>query len=237
MLRRAIPALVVLALLAGLFLTSTATAEDDARKLLGRWLFANQQLGVEYVFGADGRFHRHVVTTEEEAEADGDYKLKGGKLVIDADDEAATTLNCKFNDDGTLELTDDDGNGLRFSRAPHGPLLKPDAPKKTAEPDPDIDDLLEEPQPAATPQPQPEPAAPAETVDDLLDDAADAEPLITPAQLKKLSILLRKQGFDSQEGRHGFVAAAINRDIGSAKELTKDEASKVIDILEDSGGE
>ena len=113
----------------------------------------------------------------------------------------------------------------------------PDAPKKPAEPDPDMDDLLDEPQPAATPQPEPEPTAPAETVDDLLDDAADAEELITPAQLKKLSILLRKQGFDSQEARHGFVAAAINREVGTAKELTKDEAGKVIDILEESGGE
>lgn len=107
----------------------------------------------------------------------------------------------------------------------------PDAPKKPAEPDPDMDDLLDEPQPAAPAAPGPE-QAPAETVDDLLDEPAEAEPLITPAQLKKLSILLRGAGFDSQEARHGFVAAAINRDIGSAKELTKDEASKVIDTLE-----
>lgn len=70
--------------------------------------------------------------------------------------------------------------------------------------------------------------------------AIDAEPegeivqLVTAAQLKKLSILLREQGFDTPESKHGFTSAAINREILTAKELTKDEASKVIDILENS---
>lgn len=58
--------------------------------------------------------------------------------------------------------------------------------------------------------------------------------LISSAQLKKLSILLREAGFDTQESRHGFVAAAINREVKSAKDLTKQEAHKVIDILESS---
>ncbi len=61
-----------------------------------------------------------------------------------------------------------------------------------------------------------------------------AEPveLITPPQLKKLSIQLREAGFDTRETAHAFVIAAIERQITSSKELTKDEASKVIDILE-----
>jgi hypothetical protein len=64
--------------------------------------------------------------------------------------------------------------------------------------------------------------------------AADEEPveLITPAQLKKLSIQLREAGFDTRETAHAFVIAAIEREITSSKELTKDEASKVIDLLE-----
>lgn len=113
----------------------------------------------------------------------------------------------------------------------------PDAPKKSAQPDPDLDDLLDEPEPT----PAPAPAEP--TVDDtdaLLDDAIEAETvevpepveLITAAQLKKLAILLRQGGFDTREASHAFVATAVNREIGSAKELTKDEASTVIDILE-----
>lgn len=55
---------------------------------------------------------------------------------------------------------------------------------------------------------------------------------ITPAQLKKLSILLREAGFDDRDSRHGFVTTAINRHIDSAKDLTKAEANHCIDTLE-----
>lgn len=88
--------------------------------------------------------------------------------------------------------------------------------------------LNEVPPPDTQPTPIPELAPEPEPVEEV-----EAQELITAAQLKKLSILLREGGFDTQESRHGFVAAAINRDIESAKELTKDEASKVIDILEE----
>jgi len=64
------------------------------------------------------------------------------------------------------------------------------------------------------------------------EDIVEEVQLVTAPQLKKLSILLREQGFDTPESKHGFTSAAINRKIGSAKELTKAEASKVIDILE-----
>jgi hypothetical protein len=63
------------------------------------------------------------------------------------------------------------------------------------------------------------------------EDIVEAVQLVTAPQLKKLSILLREQGFDTPESKHGFTSAAINREIASAKELTKDEASKVIEIL------
>lgn len=72
-----------------------------------------------------------------------------------------------------------------------------------------------------------EPAA--EDIHEVIVDAVD---LVTAPQLKKLSILLREAGFDTPESKHGFTSTAINREIASAKELTKDEASKVIDILE-----
>lgn len=65
-------------------------------------------------------------------------------------------------------------------------------------------------------------------------EAEQAEPveLITTAQLKKLAIMLREAGFDTRETAHGYVSTVIERAIGSSKELTKDEASKVIDSLE-----
>jgi len=118
----------------------------------------------------------------------------------------------------------------------------PDAPKKAAQPDPDIDDLLDEPAPAPA-EPAP---APADDTDELLDepppepepepepDTVEAVELITAAQLKKLAILLRKQGFDTRETAHGFLFAAVGREIGSSKELTKAEAIKVIDALENA---
>jgi hypothetical protein len=60
---------------------------------------------------------------------------------------------------------------------------------------------------------------------------------ITDQQLKKLSILLKEAGFEDRDSRHGFVMAAINRPIESAKDLTLDEASKVIDVLENEGAD
>lgn len=63
------------------------------------------------------------------------------------------------------------------------------------------------------------------------EDVVEVVQLVTAPQLKKLSILLREAGFDTPESKHGFTSAAIERDITSAKELTKAEASKVIEIL------
>lgn len=59
---------------------------------------------------------------------------------------------------------------------------------------------------------------------------------ITSAQLKKLAILLREGGFDDRDTKLSFCVAAINRDITSSKELTKGEAHKLIDILENTDG-
>jgi recombination directionality factor gp3-like protein len=62
-------------------------------------------------------------------------------------------------------------------------------------------------------------------------DDTPEEP-ITAAQLTKLSILLKEAGFDDRETRHAFVQTAIQHPIASAKNLTKQEAHKIIDILE-----
>lgn len=83
--------------------------------------------------------------------------------------------------------------------------------------------------PPAEPAPEPQPEA------ELLDDENSEEPLpepITPAQLKKLAILLREAGFDDRDTKLAFCTAAVNRTLTSSKELTINEASKLIDILE-----
>ena len=56
--------------------------------------------------------------------------------------------------------------------------------------------------------------------------------LITPKQLTKLSIALEQAGFHDSPSARAFVAEIIGHTIGSRKDLTFDEASRVIDILE-----
>ncbi len=139
----------------------------------------------------------------------------------------------------------------RHAATPKAASTQPPAAKpKTSEPDDELAELLgddEHPhQPPADQNgdshaaqrqdhdPTLSPASPdlsGPAADEDTDDAEVVE-LINPAQLKKLAILLREAGFDTPESKHGFTSAAIEREITSAKELTKDEASKVIDILE-----
>jgi hypothetical protein len=143
-------------------------------------------------------------------------------------------------DDEPVAAVEASPGAVQRKRAPRAPAKAastqpPDAPRRSDEPDDELAELLDD-----------EPASPVLVVvedpapqDDRAVDAelANSVDQVTPAQLKKLSILLREQGFDTPESKHGFTSAAINRDILSAKELTKDEASKVIEILQsgDSG--
>lgn len=108
----------------------------------------------------------------------------------------------------------------------------------------DVDELLDEPAPPATPAEQVDTPEPAETPqDDLLGDESgydtpdpSDEPEITKPQLQKLSILRQKEGYaDTDEGRADWfqwVETNIARRVGSNKELTKAEASVLIDVLE-----
>lgn len=85
------------------------------------------------------------------------------------------------------------------------------------------------------------------TVEPLRDDAPqapapDSDDLgVTKAQLQKLSILRQRDGYpDTDEGRADWfqmVEVNIGRHVGSNKELSKDEASVLIDVLETPGSE
>jgi len=55
---------------------------------------------------------------------------------------------------------------------------------------------------------------------------------ITPAQLKKIGAGMRELGITERTDALGYVSRAVGREVGSRNELTKDEASMVIDALE-----
>lgn len=55
---------------------------------------------------------------------------------------------------------------------------------------------------------------------------------VTEAQLKKLGTAFTSAGIADRDERLAYVAGVIGRDVTSSKELSKDEASRVIDAIE-----
>lgn len=107
------------------------------------------------------------------------------------------------------------------------------APAPKAEPAPapatDLDEF-----PAAEPEPetQPAPVEPEpEPTEEGPGNTAD-EPGITDPQLKKLHVLFGKHGLNERQAGLDWLTAATGREITSSKDLTKREAMKVIDMLE-----
>jgi hypothetical protein len=68
----------------------------------------------------------------------------------------------------------------------------------------------------AQPEPQPEPSEPSVA-------------LATPAQLKKLAIHMKQYGRVEPETARQMIGWVLGRELVSAKDLTKEEASRVID--------
>lgn len=55
---------------------------------------------------------------------------------------------------------------------------------------------------------------------------------ITDAQVRKLNILLREHGMDTDEARYAWLSQGCRREITSSKQLTKAEATRAIDALD-----
>jgi hypothetical protein len=88
-----------------------------------------------------------------------------------------------------------------------------------------VDDLAQEP-------PQDEPVASSEP------PAVKPGSLISTAQMGKIHILSNEKGLTERIDRQQFISQVIDRDVESSKELTKDEARRVIDALDEyEGGE
>lgn len=90
-----------------------------------------------------------------------------------------------------------------------------------------------EPEPAEEPQPESDQAQ-----DDVLDVEVEPDPPadepdgITSAQLKKMGAAMRDRGLTERADALMFVNDVIGREVSSRNDLSKDEASRVIDALE-----
>lgn len=72
-----------------------------------------------------------------------------------------------------------------------------------------------------------------ETIDaEIIPNVTDAIEMITDAQVKKLHTAFTDQGFKDREDRLAYVTQIVGIDVESSKNLTKDQASRVIDALE-----
>lgn len=76
-------------------------------------------------------------------------------------------------------------------------------------------------QPPAATEPQAQPTEPAEQVEG-----------ITPPQVKKMAASMNDLGLTTRESALAYVVDVIGRPVDSRNDLTKDEASRVIDALE-----
>lgn len=62
--------------------------------------------------------------------------------------------------------------------------------------------------------------------------AKDSGEQITDAQVRKLNILLREHGMNTDEARFAWLSQGCQREITSSKQLTKAEATRAIDALD-----
>lgn len=139
----------------------------------------------------------------------------------------------ELDDEGTVQPDDTARTTARTTRrrtARRAPLEPPEPP---AADEPEIDDT------AAEPALEPAVEEPAEHVAEPAAEPAVEEPTadeqpepITPAQLKKLHVLLKEYGIVDRDAGLAYYADTIGREVESSKAMTKAEASKVIDRLE-----
>ncbi|WP_152353283.1 recombinase RecT [Brachybacterium subflavum] len=121
---------------------------------------------------------------------------------------------------GPAKYTPDEIGGT-FADAPEGaPAAAPQSTTKVSR------RKREEPKQ----EPEPTPAADTHGQDDLRAAIAGTGEVITADQMKKLCVLLGENDID--EKNYEAMSRVIGREISSKKDLSKDEASRLIDSLE-----
>jgi hypothetical protein len=129
----------------------------------------------------------------------------------------------------------------RRRRAPLAAVAAPETPPAAEELPPLPGEETEAPEPVSTPAPGGSESEPPQSVGGAAagDDPAPSEPQasadepITEAQLRKLMASYRDAGFgEDREARLALARVVIGRPLESSRDLTKAEASRVIDALE-----
>jgi hypothetical protein len=113
------------------------------------------------------------------------------------------------------------------SPAPQARARKTAASLPDGPPLPGEDDGDPEPAPP-TPAPVAPPAPEAPRGPDVAEDSAG----VTNPQLRLLNVLCNEQGLKDRNARLDYVGRVLGRPVGSAKEMTKEEASRVIEALQ-----
>lgn len=85
---------------------------------------------------------------------------------------------------------------------------------------------------ALHPDPDPNPLEVADAEARIAEASAGEVPPVTSAQLKKIGAAMRERGITEREDALAYVESVIGRAVASRNELTRDEASEVIDALE-----
>lgn len=88
----------------------------------------------------------------------------------------------------------------------------------------------------AAPQIESAPDAPGEPEPVLAPDQPPVD-MITTTQLRKMGAQLKEMGLTGREEALGYVKETLGRDVSSRNELTKAEASTIIDALDDDLGQ
>ena len=74
-----------------------------------------------------------------------------------------------------------------------------------------------------------EPESPPWTESPEPSEEAPSEPLATPAQVKAIAVAMREYGVKDRDTILTFLSYRFGRGVGSSKELTKREASELLD--------
>ncbi len=97
--------------------------------IVGEWLFRNEEMELRAVFNKDGTFASVSRTGEGTERSRGRYRLANGLLTLEPEGEEAERLQFRVRlvDANTLELTDEDGDGVQMVRQ-RGGASAPGAP-------------------------------------------------------------------------------------------------------------